>query len=169
MEWIARQTITDVSDLLTKHQADQLLVLVQPSTYLRMQMHDPTQGGWTSFQMADAYGMDQHVHQWFNLHETDASLATRWMIACIGMIGYLKAQGVSCLLIDSAHNPMPKMLDDPLLAAVSRAYRMVSDDLWHPRSMEHAAAGIELRYCPDLHWTREVHAALATDIAETLG
>jgi hypothetical protein len=168
MEWIARQTMTDVSQLLAHRHASTVMVMVQPSNFPRLQIHDPSQGGWTSCQLSDANGMDPHVHQWLNLRETDQSLATRWVLSMMGLLSWLRMCGVRTMLIDSGHTGRQHQLTQLQDQHLLRSYGDISDDLWHVRSMSDIATAVALPCCPDLHWTREVHQLLAEDLARSL-
>ena len=167
-EWITRQVISDVSALLRDHAAAEITVMVQPSTAMRMQMHDRAQG-WTSFQMADAYGMDGHVHRWFNDNETDLSLVTRWLIAMIGMLSWLRSTGVDVLLIDSGQLKHTRLLArDPSLQDLATSYERLAKDCWFSQGMDTVAQDVHKSRCPDLHWTREVHDRFAEALAQRL-
>lgn len=160
-EWIARQVISDVSTLVRQHGSDHMTVMVQPSTALRLQMHDRSQG-WTSFQMSNAFGMDEHVHRWFNANETDDSLAVRWLIAMIGMLSWLHAAGIKVILIDSGqleHTHL--MIRDQTHTDLADSYHQLSDDKWFTHGMDDVAQEVTKCRCPDLHWTREVHDRFA--------
>ena len=166
MEWIARQTLTDVSELLERHHPHQLMVIIQPPTTVRMQMHDLNSGGWTSMQMADGYGLDPAVHRWFTLNETDESLATRWLMGMISVGSALRLQGVRLLFVNNGFTDHQRdIMSVSKGANLVQMYNRTCDDLWHDRSMSDAAKGIDYCFCPDLHWTREVHQRLAEDLA----
>jgi len=168
-EWIARQVMCDVSRLIMDRDPGELLVLVQPSTSYRLQVHDPAQGGWTSMQLADAHGMDAHVHSWFVERETDASLATRWLISMLGMSSWLNAAGVRWQLVDSGeHTVDTATLHHRDCSSLASAYQDITANAWLGITMPQAASLVQLCRCPDLHWTREVHEHFARNLADAL-
>lgn len=169
MEWVARQAITDTSDLLCRHKPSEVIVILQPPTWVRIQIHDQTQGGWTSMQMSDAYGIDPQVHRWLALNETDQSLLTRWLISITGVVSTLSALGVRVILAPNGFTRVDQDLTKhKALAALAKTYELVCVDKWHSRSMAHAAQAVEKCFCPDLHWTREVHQRFAEDLATVI-
>lgn len=169
MEWIARQTLTDVGHLLRGHAAESIMVMVQPPTMVRIQLHDTKSGGWNSMQMADGFGVDPIVHNWFATNETDESLATRWIMGVVSVAATLRSQGIRVVLVKNGFTDYGRDI-----RAITKGrslidlYDRVCGALWHDRSMADAAIGIDYCYCPDLHWTREVHQRFAEDLATVI-
>lgn len=172
MEWIARQALGDIAALLNQHAPQDILVLLQPSTFVRLQIIG-SDGSWTSLQLNNAPNsreMPPEVHRWFCDRETDAALVSRWLVAVISVISWCKAQQIPILLIDSGHMPdLNQWRSDQLCRNLWTAYDVTASSCWHSVSMRHIGQNIPQSLCPDLHWSRAVHqgfaAALASDIA----
>jgi hypothetical protein len=177
MEWVARQTVTDVSKLLKQHQAADITAIIQPTTHVRLQRYDVQNRVWDSFQLGNAGDMDPRVHEWFVNNEDDESLLSRWMISVMGLCSLLNRLGVRVILINAGmpdmnavlehHKVLNSLRDDVSSAAISEIYQQLCGPLWHPRSMWDLAHSVEKPYCPDLHWRREVHQLLARDLLDS--
>jgi hypothetical protein len=177
MEWVARQTYTDISVLLKTHSSRDVTAIIQPPTYVRLQRYDTSARSWHSFQLGTPGSMDSHVHEWFVNNEDDDSLLTRWMISLMGLCTSLQSLGVKVILVNvgtpdmnavlAQHRVLHSLRDDVSTLAIADVYQTLCDNLWHPRSMWDLAHSVDKPYCPDLHWRREVHQLLAHDLADS--
>jgi len=177
MEWVARQTCTDVFNLLKTDDAADVTVMIQPPTHVRLQRYDIENRVWDSFQLGNDNSMDPRVHAWFVNNEDDESLLTRWMISLMGLCSTLKNLGVRVILINAGmpdmnavleqHRILNQLRDDLGSSAIADMYQQVCGSLWHPRSMWDLAHAVDKPYCPDLHWRKEVHQLLAQDLLDS--
>lgn len=177
MDWVARQTITDIGDLIDKHAARDITAVIQPPTHVRMQTYDSTNSRWRSFQLGMVGDMDPHVHGWFVANEDECSLLTRWMLNLIGLCGTMDHLRVRIILISAGMPDMADVLEqhrvasalrgDTSTAGVRRIYDSLCGQRWHPRSMRDMAKLVNKPHCPDLHWRSEVHTVLAQDLADS--
>lgn len=166
MEWVARQTLEGVSLLLREHDASDVLAIISPGSWPRVQYMDGGLGRWSSIQLANPDGIDPIIHQWFVSNETDLSLLTRWLIAITGMCATLSRLGVRVILLDPAIPDMDLELSlHPDLVHLVSSYRAVCCDLWHHRTMKDVSSSLPFPRCPDLHWRREVHQLMAEDLS----
>lgn len=166
MEWIARQTLEDVSVLLQDHAPSDIAVIVQPTSRHRCQYHDAALG-WSNY--SQSMSGNGPLYQLLDANETDTSLMTRWLISIIGLCSTMRSLGVGLTLVNTSMPDMEQSLDlHPEVAPLRGLYDRVKQDCWHSRSMGDLAANIATPRCPDLHWNRDVHQLLAEDIAAKL-
>lgn len=169
MEWVARQTIEGVSRLLDAHAPRDVMAIVCPGSWPRIQHRDGRTARWSSMQLANPDGIDSRVHEWFVANEDDESLLTRWLVSITGMSATLSNLGIRLVLLDPAIPDMSKELSlHPGLAHLVRSYEKVCGPLWHAKSMKDVSTVLPFPRCPDLHWRREVHQLIAEDLSRCL-
>jgi hypothetical protein len=163
MEWVHRQTVCDLAELLDQHSS--ITAMIMPPHHLRMQYYSRT-NSWNSIQMANNFGVPAAVHEWLVLNEDDISLMTRWLISMIGIITFANLHEIRVILLDSSHCDTIELVNNrPELGKLRDIYLRMTKDLWYDKNFRQISESVNDPICPDWHWRREVHQGLAEDLS----
>lgn len=166
MEWITRQSITDICQMISTNSQLDITVILQPSYWGRLQYFEPSSKHFENLQLSDPSGMDSRIHRWLITHETDYSLITRWLLSLAGAITTLANFRCEVLLLDSGF--LTNM--DELIASsgLITLYEQLIKPRWLGKGMNEISKHVDYARCPDHHYSRQVHVEIAEEIARIL-